>query len=182
MLDLALGRPATLGEGRLVCLDGPAGSGKTSLAEALVGLGPASLVHLDDLYDGWAGLPRLADQLDALLLPLAAGEPGRYRRYDWANGRYAETVVVAPPRLLVLEGVGSGSRAHAHLTTVLAWVQAPEDLRLARGLERDGPSLEPQWRRWMRDEAAHFAREGTAARADLVVDGTGSLGPTWRDT
>ena len=35
MLALAASRPPTLGAGRLVCVDGPAGSGKTTLARAL---------------------------------------------------------------------------------------------------------------------------------------------------
>ena len=56
-----LGAPARLGPVRLVAIDGPAGSGKTTLAGALsdelVGRGAkAAVLHLDDLYDGWTGL------------------------------------------------------------------------------------------------------------------------------
>jgi uridine kinase len=171
-------RPATLGEGRLLCIDGPAGSGKTTLAGAVAALEPhARVVHMDDLYDGWDGLPRVGDQLDTLLGPLASGRPGRYRRYDWSAGGWAESVTVAPVPLLVVEGVGSGSRAHAGLVTVLAWVEAPDDLRLRRGLERDGGALRAHWEQWMVDERRHFAREGTRERADLVVDGGGAPAP-----
>ena len=174
VLELARSRPATLGAGRLVCVDGPAGSGKTTLAAALALLEPRSrVIHMDDLYDGWDGLPRLTDQLEPLLRPLASGAVGNYRRYDWHAGRYAETVAVEPVPLLVLEGVGSGARAHADLTTVLAWVWAPPELRLSRGLERDGAALAGHWRQWMLDEEAHFDREETARRADLFVDGAG---------
>jgi hypothetical protein len=175
--ELALRRPASLGEGRLVCVDGPAGSGKTTLAAALGALTGAVVVHMDDLYDGWGGLPRLSDQLDGLLVPLSAGEPGAYLRYDWDLEEYVETVTVEPSPLLVLEGVGSASRPHAALCTVLAWVEAPDGLRLQRGLTRDGPQLEVEWRRWLVDEAAHFAEHDTRARADLLVDGTGITPP-----
>ncbi len=130
---------------------------------------------MDDLYDGWEGLPHLTGQLDALLRPLAAGRPGSYRRYDWEADRYAETVTVDPVPLLVLEGVGSGSRSHADLSTVLAWVSAPAELRLRRGLERDGAGLRERWEQWMADEDDLFAREGTAQRADVLVDGTGAM-------
>jgi pantothenate kinase-related protein Tda10 len=76
VLELATGRPPTLGRGRLVCVDGPAGSGKSTLASALVRLAPdAVVVHMDDLYAGWDGLPDVADQLEGLLRPLA-GCPG----------------------------------------------------------------------------------------------------------
>ena len=181
VLSLAEERPPTLGEGRLVCVDGPAGSGKTTLALAVAGRRPgARVVHMDDLYDGWDGLPRLTAQLTGLLRPLAGGEAGSYRRYDWAAGRYAETVTVPPGPLLVLEGVGSGSREHADLITVLAWVEAPADLRLRRGLERDGAAMADHWRQWAVDEQALFRREATAERADLLVDGTGVAPPTPR--
>ena len=181
VVSLLAERPPTLGEGRLVCIDGPAGSGKTTLAAAVAAERPvARVVHMDDLYDGWDGLPRLTAQLDGLLRPLSRGETGRYRRYDWHAGRYAETVTVAPSPLLVLEGVGSGSRAHADLITVLAWVEAEPDLRLRRGLARDGAALADRWSRWAADEDLLFRREGTAERADLVVDGTGVTPPRVR--
>lgn len=181
LLEVAESRPPTLGAGRLVCVDGPAGSGKTTLAGAVAALRPGSLViHMDDVYDGWEGLPRLTDQLGGLLGPLSTGEPGTYRRYDWHAGRYAETVTVTPCPLLVLEGVGSGSRAHADLTTALAWVWAPAGLRLRRGLERDGEALADRWRQWMVDEDRYLAQEQVEARADLLVDGTGLTPPRLR--
>ncbi len=119
----------------------------------------------------------MGDQLDGLLRPLAQGRPGRYRRYDWDAGRFAETVAVAPTPLLVLEGVGSGSLPHADLVTVLVWVEAPHDLRLRRGVDRDGESFAPHWRRWAAAEHRLFAEHRTRERADLVVDGTGGAPP-----
>jgi uridine kinase len=166
--ELLAERPATLGGGRLVCLDGPAGSGKTTLAEAF----QAPVVHMDDLFEGWSGLPRIDAQLDGLLGPLSEGRAGSYRRYDWLAGEYAETVAVEPAPLLVLEGVGSGARRFESLQTVLVWVEAPYDVRLRRGLERDGDAFAPHWEQWAADEQELFAREQTRQRADVVVDGT----------
>ncbi len=177
VLRLALERPATLGSGRLVCVDGPAGSGKTTLAADLAALAPdASVVHLDDLYAGWSGLAEIDGRLAGLLLPLARGQAGSYRRYDWAAGGFAERVVVDPTPLLVLEGVGSFASRFASQVTVLVWVEAEYDLRLARGLARDGDTFAPHWEQWAADEAALFARERTRERADVVVDGARPLG------
>ncbi len=175
ILALALSRPATLGEGRLICLDGPAGSGKTTWAAGIANLAPgARVVHMDDLYAGWSGLSEVDAQLSVLLLPLAQGEPGSYRRYDWAVGGFAEEVVVDPVPLLVLEGVGSGTASFASLVTVLVWVEAPYDLRLERGMARDGDTFAPHWDEWAKDEAALFEREQTRRRADIVIDGSGT--------
>jgi uridine kinase len=174
VLELLATRPATLGTGRLVCIDGPAGSGKTTLAEAVAhGFDGASrLLHMDDMYPGWSGLPRVDEQLDGLLTPLGEGQAGSYRRYDWVAGEFAETVPVKPVPLLVLEGVGSGASRFAPLQTVLVWVEAPHDLRMRRGIERDGDAFAPYWEQWAADERVLFAREGTRERADVHVDGT----------
>jgi uridine kinase len=166
----ALGRPPTLGAGRMVCVDGPAGSGKTTLAADVAALTAAPVVHLDDLYPGWDGLFAVDRAVLDLLRPLAEGRTGRYRRWDWYAGAYAETRDVEPGPLLVLEGVGAGNRAWADLVTTLVWVEAPPEMRRARALERDGDGLLEHWAGWTRDERRLFAEQDTRARADLVVE------------
>jgi uridine kinase len=180
VVELLLARPPTLGQGRLVSIDGPAGSGKSTLASAVAsGLdklnlrdSPSRFVQVDDLIEGWRGLSGVTDQLEGILRPLAEGRPGSYRRYDWLAGAFAETVVVEPVPLLVLEGVGSGAAVFGDLRTLLVWVEAPYDERLRRGLERDGEVFAPHWEQWAADETELFARERTRERADLRVDGT----------
>ena len=172
VVALAGSRPPSLGAGRLVCIDGPAGSGKTTLANEVAALTGAPVVHMDDLFEGWDGLPHVTAQLDSVLRPLVDDRPGSYRRWDWLADDWAETIAVPPVPMLVLEGVGSGARGHADLVTVLAWVEVPPDLRIARGLARDGQHLAERWEQWVLDERAHFDREGTRDRVDLAFDGT----------
>lgn len=168
--ERVLAAPPTLGRGRLVCIDGPAGSGKTTLAEAVARVvRDTEVVHCDELLEGWGGLPGLADSVEALLRPLAAGEAGRWRRWDWLADGWAETHAVRPGGLLVLEGVGCWSPAIAGLVGHLVWVETESGLRLARGIARDGEAMRPHWERWRLDEDALFARLGTRAHADLVV-------------
>lgn len=170
VLDLLKTRPASYGAGRLLCVDGPSGSGKTTLAAQVAELElGARVVHMDDLFEGWDGLPNVDAQLDGLLRPIAEGRAGHYRRYDWHLGEYAETVTVEPAPLLILEGVGSGSLVVADLVTVLVWVEAAREVRMRRGIERDGEAFAPYWEAWAVAEQEHFARHGTRERADLVV-------------
>lgn len=170
VLDLTNGRQPTLGAGRLVCVDGPAGSGKTTLAAAIAaGAAGSEVVHIDDLLEGWRGLPRVAEQLDDVLVPLSEGRAGSYRRYDWLAGAFAETIAVTPTPLLVIEGVGSGARSHSSWCTVLVWVEVDARLRLARGMARDGEAMRSQWEQWMLDEQRLFLDEETSRRADMVV-------------
>ena len=172
ILSLALDRPPTLGSGRLICVDGPAGSGKTTWAAGVAQLAPeVSVVHMDDLYPGWSGLPGVDAQLGDLLRPLAENQPGSYRRYDWVAGEFAERIVVGPAPLLVVEGVGCGAARFADLVTVLVWVEATDRLRMERGIARDGEAFAPHWEQWAVDEADMFARERTRERADVRIDG-----------
>ena len=168
--------PARLGGTRLVCIDGPAGSGKTTLGRRLATALDALLLHMDDLYAGWT-LTGAADRLvDGVLRPLQAGRPGAYSRYDWAAGQFDPAPTAVPvPAVLVVEGCGSCPPEVDPLTTLRIWVEAPAELRLRRGLERDGEALRPEWTRWQREEAAHFAAQRTRQRADLRVDGAAVL-------
>lgn len=170
VLAAALERPPTLGTGRLICIDGLAGSGKTTLASALAALAPdAVVIATDEMLAGWRGLPGLGASVEALLRSLALGEPGCWRRWDWQADGWAETRTVAPAPLVVLEGVGSAASSYDDLVTLLVWVEADEDTRLARGLARDGEEFRAHLLTWFEDEAELHARENTRARADLVI-------------
>lgn len=176
---LVLRRPATLGSSRLVCVDGRAGAGKSTLGEAIRVAasrhGSVRLLHMDDMYEGWDGLGDVSARIDRELVdPLRRDKTGRYQRYDWHLKRFAEWHLVEPVDLLILEGVGSGARSYAESVTALVWVEAPRELRITRGLERDGEAVLPHWFAWMHDEEALFQREDTRARADVIVDGSGT--------
>jgi uridine kinase len=157
----------------MVCVDGPAGSGKTTLAGALSrALGGAPVVHLDDLYEGWTqplGAPLAGRVTEWLLDPWTAGHAGRHPRYDWGLGRYAEWVEVPVEPVVILEGCGSAARGIRERASLVVWVEAQPAERLARGLERDGAALAAQWLDWQRREAAHFAADGTRDAADVLV-------------
>ena len=173
VLAHALSRPPTLGAGRLVCIDGLAGAGKTTLALGLAAITRTQVVHADELLEGWSGLPGLGATLDTVLRPLAAGASSEWTRWDWHASAWAESHPLSPGGLLVVEGVGSAPARIDDLVTTLVWVEAPRQERLRRGIARDGEQMRPQWEQWLDDEAALHARERTRDRADLVY-ATGS--------
>ncbi|KGM13007.1 uridine kinase [Cellulomonas bogoriensis 69B4 = DSM 16987] len=169
-----LAAPPRLGGVTLVCVDGPSGAGKTTLAGALAGSLPGAVVlHMDDLYDGWAGLatvwPRVEDQV---LGPLGAGEPARWRRYDWSLGRFDRWHELPVPAVLVLEGCGSAPRAVRGRASCVVWVDAPATVRHRRAADRDGPRLDPRLEEWWRTEEEYFAVERPSEHADVHVDGS----------
>lgn len=165
--------PPRAGTTRVAAIDGPAGAGKTTLADRLAAVIDAPVVHMDDLYPGWDGLAAGPGKLrEWVLEPLAGGRPARYRRYDWEAGAYAEWVDVPAAGALIVEGCGSGARAAAPYLSLLVWIDAPYQIRRVRGIGRDGETFRPYWDRWAAQERELFAAERTAERADVRVDGT----------
>lgn len=169
--------PARLGATRLVCIDGPAGSGKTTFAGRLAGaLGEdAVVVHLEDLYAGWTLTGAVARLTAGVLRPISEGRAGAHHVYDWHARRFGVVLAPVPPApVLIVEGCGSSPRALDPWISLRIWVDAPVEQRLARGLARDGAHLAPEWLRWQVMEIAVFAAEDTRARADVHVDGDAS--------
>ena len=182
LLTGVLDRPGRLGSTRLICVDGPAGSGKTTLATLLATEAAArgvatTVVHMDDVYDGWDGLAAGVTNIGRwLLVPLRSDEPGGYHRFDWAAERYAEWHPVAPGGLLVLEGVGSAARQVDGLASLRVWVELPLAERTARWQVRDQGAADPFIAAWQAQEQEHFRADGTRQRADVSWAAGGPAG------
>jgi uridine kinase len=157
-----------------VGVDGRAGAGKSTLADAIAAAVPgAVVVHVDDfagpLVPEW-DWPRLRSQV---LLPLLSGRPGRYQRWEWNQDEGAEWHDIPVGRLVVIEGVSSTRRELPAPWAAQIWVDAPRATRLQRALERDGEAMLPHWLDvWMPSEEAYIERERPHLRVDLLVTGT----------
>jgi uridine kinase len=168
--------PPSCGRARLVAVDGPGGAGKSVFAARLAqALGGVPVIHTDDFASwdnphGW--WPRFEEQF---LGPLRRGQPLRYQRYDWNTRELGEWIDLPETDVLIVEGVSSSRAAVKERLTMAIWIEAPREVRLKRGIERDGESMRPAWDRWMAEEDAFFARDRTRERADLVVDGSPTL-------
>jgi uridine kinase len=182
LLDHVQAAAPRLGRTRLISIDGPAGSGKSTLAATIAARAEARgmhtfIVHMDDLYDGWTGAVRGFGLLrDHVLQRMADGREGRYRRYDWHVGAYAELhVVPVTVELLIVEGVTSCDRDADRWQSLRLWIETSNEIRLDRGIARDGEALRDHWLDWMRWERDHFAEQDTRSRAHVIIDGNPSI-------
>jgi uridine kinase len=162
---------------RIVGIDGCGGAGKTTFAARLSrAAGGVPVVHTDDFAShqdalGWA--PRFRrDVVD----PLLAGDPAIFRPYDWvARGPAQQDVIVDPADIVIVEGVGATRAAWRYDLALRVWVDCPRDVRLERGIARDGEALRAFWTCWMAAEDGYVAAEQPQRYADVVVDGDPQL-------
>ena len=157
-----------------VGIGGHGGSGKSTLARAIAGSrtgADVQIVPTDSFWDGTQfDLPRLRTQvLDCLL----RGETAVYDEWDWHAKRLIERRSVAPTGIIVIEGVCALHQMFRDDLDVRIWVDATRDLRLARGVARDGEAMRSTWTDvWMPSEEAYVARDNPAAVAQFIFDGT----------
>ena len=178
-------RHATL----LVGIDGRGAAGKSTLARGLErAAGDVVVVEFDDFYrpgrerdaraargdeeiGGNFDWRRLRDQV---LTPLSRDEPASYRRYDWPTDELAEWHRVPVGGIVVVEGNYCTRRELFDLFDFTVWIEAPHELRLARGIRRGGEDTRERWlTEWMPEEERYLEAERPASRVDLVVDGGG---------
>jgi anthranilate synthase component 1/para-aminobenzoate synthetase len=111
-----------------------------------------------------------------VLEPLSAGRAARVPRYNWVTAAWEDPLVLRPPEVLIVEGVGAGARRAAAYASLLVWMESAASVRKKRALDRDGETFAPHWAAWAAQEEAMLAREDTPGRADIVLD---SSSHTW---
>lgn len=167
-----MSRPAPYGL-RIVGVDGPSGSGKTTLATRLAALTGAPVIPVDDFLS-WRHLDDWWPRFDAQVLrPLTSGQAAHYQARNWSDW-YGDSLdawkTIPWSPLMIVEGVTSTRAAAGDRLAYRIFLDAPAELRLTRGLERDGAEHRELWLDWMSREQAFFDADRTRARADLYTD------------
>jgi uridine kinase len=162
----------------LIAIDGPAGSGKTSLANQLASnLKSATTIHMDDLYNGWedALTATLTRHLEEWVLdPLTQHQSVKYQKFDWINSEYGPTVEVSDVELLILEGVGAAQAKIRQQADLTIWIEVGAQIGLTRVLNRDGAQILPYMLKWQERESAHFIKDQTKENCQIFIDGSNS--------
>ena len=169
----------------LVAIDGFGGAGKSTLAEHIVSTyGSSQIIHMDDFYKpsnkrlqleiskkesgSDYDIKRLSDDI---IIPIINGMEAKYQRYDWNMDKLAEWHTIEPNGLIIVEGVYSISNQLYNKYDIKIFVECNRELRLKRGLERDGESALDFWEQWMIGEEKYFQEQKPRDRADFTISG-----------
>ena len=155
----------------IIGIDGCGGSGKSTLAERLAETLSCPIIHTDDFAEWDNPLDWYPRMIEQVLDPLRANRPARYQRYDWGTKALAEWHDVPPQPQIIIEGVSATRREFRPYLTYSIYVETPRDLRLKRGLERDGEDALPLWQGWMAEEDEYLRRDDPVGHADLIIKG-----------
>ena len=170
-----LAKPPRCGSTHLIAIDGPAGAGKTTLANelslALKADRNVNLIHLDEIYAGWdlALTPLLTEALSKILESVSSEEPAIIPIYDWSVQQFTSTREIAPSDVIIFEGVGSGQRVVRERATMTVWLDIDPHTGLERVLQRDGAAIKKQMQLWQIREAAHFLADATRENVDFIL-------------
>lgn len=170
---------ALCGDTKIVTIDGPAGSGKTTLANELADElktsdGVISVVHMDELYEGWDDAlgQKLFDRIEAwILAPIRNGLSPKFLKYDWHQGKYVSWSDLSLTPVVIIEGVGAGHSALRKFVSQAIWVEADDDLLLDRVVQRDGEGVRDEMLIWKARERSYFELNDVKNAAQFHLQG-----------
>ncbi len=158
----------------IILIDGRAGSGKSTFAEALQrqlfrdGESAPRVIHMDNIFEGWDGLALGSDYMVRFILqPLARRETASWQDWSWVKNQRSSWREFSGGTPLIVEGCGSlTERSKEHADTSI-WLEASEETRRERWIQRER-HLE-KFDFWAAQELDFYAREKSQSLADLVI-------------
>ena len=158
----------------IVLIDGRAGSGKSTFAEALQqqlfrdGESAPRVIHMDNIFEGWDGLALGSDYMVRFILqPLARQETASWQDWSWVKNQRSSWREFSGGTPLIVEGCGSLTERSKEHADISIWLEASEETRRERWIQRER-HLE-KFDFWAAQELDFYAREKSQSLADLVI-------------
>lgn len=159
----------------LVAIDGPAGAGKTTLASKffkdLCNSNTVTVIHMDDLYDGWDNAlnEALTQKLKVITEAFFAHEVFHVEIFNWDIMKFDTLQRYEPADILILEGVGAAQKIVRDAGAITYWLDVEPSIGLERVLQRDGFDIRARMLQWQIDQERHFESDLTRIKAHHIV-------------
>ena len=157
---------------RIIAIDGCGGAGKSTLATKLANIfGNCPVIHTDDFASWDHPLDRYPRVVEQVLEPLRDNQVAHFQKFDWQANRLGQWETVKPCSVVIMEGVSASRSEFRPYLSFSIYIETDRDLRLKRGLERDGEEILPLWKEWMAEKDECVLRDKPKKYADLVLSG-----------
>lgn len=165
----------------VIAIDGPAASGKTTLAARLASRCGAQVLHMDDYFlqphqrtpERYAEPGGNVDRerfLSEALLPLSRGEAYMRRRFDCGSMTLLEGEAAQPAALTIVEGSYSLHPALSPYYDLRVLLDVSPEQQSARILARSGVEKHRQFiERWIPLESHYFTETHIEERCDMQL-------------
>jgi hypothetical protein len=159
----------------IVLIDGRAGSGKSTFAEALQqqlfrdGESAPRVIHMDNIFEGWDGLSLGSDYMVRFILnPLSRRETASWQDWSWVKNQRSSWREFSGGTPLIVEGCGSLTERSKEHADICIWLEASEETRRERWIIRERHLDKFDF--WAAQELDFYAREKSQSLADLVIN------------
>ncbi len=163
------------GNSKIISIDGPAGSGKTTLSKSLQNkFLNCFVIHMDEIYEGWENAlsGELFQNLENWIIkPIKENSPIIYYKYDWVSASRQQKVEINDYKFIIIEGVGSSNLRTRTYSCLKIWIEANPAITLNRVLNRDGQHILEEMKTWQEKEKSYFAQHEVKNHSDIWVDG-----------
>jgi dephospho-CoA kinase len=134
-----------------------------------------SLIVEMDYFISWNSLDIGIDRaISQLFEPLVNNEVARFQARDWIGDFFGDSLgdwkEVPKSNYYIFEGISTSRIEYSKYLDTVIWVEAPEEVCIQRGLDRDGENLIEHWKRFKLLEKDFFEKDKTKLRADYIVD------------
>ncbi len=122
-------------------------AGKSTLATKLANIfGNCPIIHTDDFASWDHPLDRYPPVVEQVLEPLRDNQVAHFQKFDWQANRLGQWETVKPCSVVIMEGVSASRSEFRPYLIFSIYIETDRDLRLKRGLERDGEEILPLWK------------------------------------
>ena len=168
----------------IIGIDGLGGSGKSTFARELVErLSDTEIVQMDVFYQteqmrkklnptkeigsyfDWNRLER------EVLIPFSNNLEIRFQKYNWENDSIKDWQNISKNSSMIVEGVYSTRKELSKYYDLRIWIDCPSEIRLQRGIERDGIEMKEYWENvWMKQENEYYKKQRPYLLSDININ------------
>ncbi len=166
----------------IISIDGPCGSGKTTLAGKISKTIPINVVHMDDFYlpfykrdKNWMNIVAGHMDYDRLiknvLIPYKENKKTNYVSYDCHSDKYMQEIEIDLSKLVLLEGSYSSNPLLDEYVDFRIYVDIDSDTQIERLTKRNEKLVDKFISMWIPFENNYFLSCNIREISDMVVRG-----------